>query len=314
VGTLARTETVWSRNADGTIRAQQTAVTNAAGSTTTTTRDADGDGDADTVITDTHDFALGQRTVAVTNQDGSLRTQEYSQTWSDGLTTIRSSDIDGNGSYDHHSMDTKVVAGDGTVTRTVTDYAGNNATKLAREVTVQSADRLTTAVTRDSNGDGFTDSVTSSVTAADGSSGVTQTNYFADGSVASATVSTVSANGLVATTTTDLNGDAIADVVTVDTTTLNLDGSRVHSVRTINGDGSDRNLTVSTQAMTGWQKRKATAMVMARSSAFRRHHRSERKWRHHSRRPALLCNCSVRRVEVSTMSAASTSSRCGDLI
>ncbi|NJN35797.1 MAG: hypothetical protein HC794_00585, partial [Nitrospiraceae bacterium] len=247
-GTLARTETTWARNPDGSVKAKSVAVTSADGLTTTTTVDADGDGDTDTNISDVTTIASGvaTRVVQVTNQNAGLRSREVTTTSADGLTVTRTVDIDGNGTIDARTVDARVLGGDGSVTRTVSEYAGNGTTLTGRTVSVESADRRTVTITTDGNGDGATDRGVSSVEAADGSKTVTETSFYASGAEAAKTVTTTSANGLVSSTTVDANGDLVNETVVANTTVLNANGSRVQTVDVNNGDGSNRTLSVTT--------------------------------------------------------------------
>jgi Ca2+-binding RTX toxin-like protein len=245
-GTQARTETVWARSADGSVRSQSVAVTSADGLSTTTTVDADGDGDTDTAMSDVTGIAAGvaTRTVQVTNQNGSIRSREVTVTSADGLTVTRKVDIDGDGDFDSQTVEARVLGGDGSVTRTVSTYAGDGTTLTGRTRVVDSADRRTQTVTTDADGDGFTDGVVQSVEAVNGATTVTATAYHANGAVASQSISTISANDLVRNESTDVNGDGVFETVSSGTTVLNTDGSRVQTVDINNGDGSDRTLTV----------------------------------------------------------------------
>lgn len=246
--TQARTETSWARNPDGSIKAVSVAVTSADGLTTNTTVDADGDSDTDSAISDvtTVSGGVATRVVEVRNQDASLRSREVVVTSADGLTVTRTSDIDGNGTDDAKTVDARVLNGDGSVTRTVSDYAGNETTLTGRTIRVESADRREVTVTTDANGDGATDRVVSSVEANDGSTTVTDTSYYANGTAAAKSVTVTSANGLVSTVTRDANGDLVDETVVAITTVLNTDGSQVHTADVNNGDGSNRTLSVTT--------------------------------------------------------------------
>jgi Ca2+-binding RTX toxin-like protein len=248
-GTLARTTTVWDRNADGSVKAKTISFSSADGLNITTTQDADGDGDTDTTVSDVtvlNASNVATQTIITTNQDASLRAKTVVTTSADGLTVTQQTDLDGSGQYDQKMVDARVVAVDQSVTRTVTEYAGNGTTVTGKSVTVQSGDRRTTTVTTDRNGDGFNDSVMSSVEAVDGSKTVTETGFYANGAVAWKAISATSANGLVTTTTNDRNGDTINETITTDTTVLNTNGSRTRTVDVNNGDGSDRSLSIST--------------------------------------------------------------------
>ena len=244
----ARTETVWARNPDGSVRAVSVAVTSADGLTTNTTVDADGDGDTDSAVSDVTTMAGGvaTRTVQVVNQNGGLRSREVTVTSADGLTVTQTADIDGNGTVDAQTVDARVLNGDGSITRTVSEFAGDGTTLTGRTVRVESADRRVVTITTDANGDGATDRVVSSTEAADGSKTLTDTSYHANGAVAAKSVTVTSANGLVSTTTLDANGDLVNETVVAYATVLNADGSRVQTADVNNGDGSNRTLSVTT--------------------------------------------------------------------
>jgi Ca2+-binding RTX toxin-like protein len=253
-GTLARTATIWDRNADGTVQSKTVSVTSADGLSTTTTIDADGDGDTDTTVSDVtvYNAGVATRTVQTTNQNGSLRSREVTTTSADGLTVTRDVDIDGNGTTDGRTVDARLLGSDGSVTRTVSEYAGNGTTLTGRSVTVESADRRVMTVTTDRNGDGFTDRVSSSIEASDGSKTITETAFLPNGTVSSRSVSTVSANGLVATTAVNADGKYTAETWQTDTTVLGADGSRTRTVDVKNGHEeidspqSNRTLAVNT--------------------------------------------------------------------
>jgi Ca2+-binding RTX toxin-like protein len=244
----ARTETTWARNPDGSVRAVSVAVTSADGLVTNSTVDADGDGDTDSAVSDVTTIAGGvaTRVVQVTNQNGGLRSREVTTTSADGLTVTQTVDIDGSGTVDARTVDARVLNGDGSITRTVSDYAGDGTTLTGRTVRVESADRRVVTVTTDANGDGATDRVVNSTEAADGSKTLTETSFYANGAVAAKSVTVTSANGLVSTTTQDANGDLVNETVLASSTVLNTNGSRVQTVDVNNGDGSNRTLSVTT--------------------------------------------------------------------
>lgn len=247
--TQARTTTVWERNADGSVNAQSVSVTSADGLDRQTVVDADGDGDTDTELSDVtvlNGNGTSTRSVEERNEDGSLRSATTITSSADGLTAVTATDREGDGVIDGNRVDARVQNGDGSITRTVSDYAGDGATLLAERVVTESADRLTVTESFDQNGDGQRDLERVSVEAPDGSKIVTETRYHPDGTVAARSVSTVSANGLVRSTQTDSDGDGLFETRSDDTTVLNADGSRTRSVAVENGDGNDRSLSTTT--------------------------------------------------------------------
>ena len=244
--TQVRTATEWDRNADGSVKASTVTTTSASGLDISTVSDLDGDGDTDRIVTDVTTISSGvaTQTITVRNQDNSLRSSAQSVTSADGLTVTTDRDIDGNGTNDNRTVDQRVQNLDGSVTRTVSSYAGNGTVLTGRTVTQESADRRTVTVTTDANGDGATDEVTISVEALDGARTATTTTYHPGGTVKSVSQTAVSANGLTSTTQQDVNGDGLTDLTVLQSVVLNPDGSRTTSVTTKNGDGSVRAVKV----------------------------------------------------------------------
>ena len=240
-----RTETTWSRNPDGSMKAISVAVTSSDGLSTTTAVDVDGDGDTDTAISDVTSLSSGvaSRTVEVRNQDSSLRSRDVTVTSADGLTLTRSGDIDADGVIDVISVDEKSLNVDGSTTQSVSTFAGDGTTLTSRVVRVESADRRTVTVTSDNNGDGATDVLTTTVEASNGSKTQTTTAFYANGTTASRSVTTISANGLTSGSTVDANGDLVDETITLQTTVLNADGSQVQTIDVNNGDGTNRTLS-----------------------------------------------------------------------
>ena len=245
--TNERTETMWSKSADGTVGSSSTQVTSQDGLTVDLEVDADGDGDVDTDISDVtvvNGSGEAVRTVTTRNNDASLRSTATTTTSADGLTVETEYDDDGDGSLDRVERVTRVSNLDDSTTTTVEVFAGNGTTLLSKTFTDRSADRLTTTVTSDFDGDGNTDRVTTSVQAANGDVAQTITEYFPDGSTGAVTVSTTDANGLSSTQSVDQNGDLLNEEVTTSATVLNSDGSRTTTTTVKNGDLTKRSETV----------------------------------------------------------------------
>lgn len=249
--TQERTATNYDRNVDGSLNGQSTSVTSADGLTRVTSIDADGDGDIDTVVSDVTVVtnSKSKETIQTFNQDGSLRGVVKTFSNANGLKTSVWTDLDGDGEYDRKMVNVQKLETDGSVTHRASKFAyfdDDPTTLLSEVITDISADRRTTIVTADTNGDGHTDGIISSVEGVDGSTVVTSTTYNADGSVTGSSVSSTSANGLVSTRQSDANGDGVVETDVTDTTVLNADGSRTRSIDVNNGDGSDRSLRVTT--------------------------------------------------------------------
>ncbi|WP_269586171.1 DUF4214 domain-containing protein [Roseibium sp. Sym1] len=247
--TQERTATQWTRSADGSVLAKTTSVTSADGLTTASESDLDGDGDKDLLVSDVtvqNGDGSSTRTVTTANGDTSLRGILETTTSADGLTRTVREDVNGDGAFDKKTVNSLVLEADGGTTHTASAFAGDETTLLSETVTTQSADRRTTTVTIDRDGDGAIDSTSVRVKGTDGAVTQTVTQTAADGTVLGETVSTVSANGLKTSTATDLDGDQAADGVTYSETTLNADGSRTTVQSAENADGSLKRSSVST--------------------------------------------------------------------
>lgn len=247
--TQERTATEWNRNADGSVQSKTISVTSADGLDRQTDIDADGDGNADTIVieaTRVNGAGVATTTVETRNQDNSLRHNSTSTTSADGLTVTVETDIDGDSQIDGKIVDARVENGDGSTTRTVSEYAGNGTTLLSQTVTNESADRRTMTISSDTDGDGNNEVVTQSVEATDGAHTLTRTTYNADGSVVGRSETSTSANGLSSTVALDFDGDLLADETLATTTVLNADGSRTTTRTTTNRDGSTRSEAVTT--------------------------------------------------------------------
>ncbi|MCP4128232.1 MAG: DUF4214 domain-containing protein, partial [Gammaproteobacteria bacterium] len=245
--TQVRTTDEYQRNADGTVISSTQRITSSDGQTVNTTSDLDGDGDTDISVSDitiTNADNSSTRTVEMRNGDNSLRSRTVTDTSADGLTIETSNDIDGDGTIDGWSKTEIVLNADNSVTRTVSQYAGDGTTLLSHRVVDESADRLTTVISVDDDGDGNFDSIETTTESLDGAKTVSTTTYNADGTTSGTSSQTISANSLVSTRTTDANADGIDDSITTRTTTYNNDGSVTRSVDINNGDGSDSSLEV----------------------------------------------------------------------
>lgn len=248
--TLAVTAVEWDRNPDGSVHAISTTVSSANGLSVAINDDEDADGDIDTVISDLTVLNVdgsSTQTVTTQNQDGSVRDKVETSETSDGLTVTTWMDSGGTTAWDGRSVDQRVLAVDGTLTQTVTTYAGDGTTLLSKVTAVESANKLTKTVTTDANGDTKTDHVTNIARAVNGATTVTETDYFASGAMRAETIATTSANGLSISTTINENGTLLFTRIQ-DTTVINANGSRVKTVAVSNNNNSARSLTITTES------------------------------------------------------------------
>ncbi|WP_431310711.1 DUF4214 domain-containing protein [Labrys miyagiensis] len=225
---------------NGTLINRSLITSSANGLSTTTKTDINGDGTYDSVTTDVIVAnADGSRTETVsdTSANGTLIDKTIATTTADGLTQTRQQDLNGDATIDRTTVDAIVLNGDGSRIETVSTTS-NNGTLLSKTVTTDSADRLTTTVTSDANGDGHVDQTQVGVRNADGSTTKTVTNTAINGALVSKTVTTTTANGLSTTTQTDVDGDGVYDGSSSDVVVLNADGSRTETKSSLSGGGA----------------------------------------------------------------------------
>lgn len=192
-------------------------VLNADGSKTETITDLDAAG------------AVKDKTTVVTSANGLVQTMTWAAV---GATTSRS------------KVDTTVLNAGGSTTETI-DYKKADGSLESRTITTVSANKLTTTVTKDYNGDGAVDLTTTTVTAADGSVTTTTTgpdttaNALGTGAYTTAPsttskTTTISADGLSSTTLYGATSvDYLPDLPTKRTTetTIGADGSTVQTIK-----------------------------------------------------------------------------------
>ncbi|WP_245510191.1 beta strand repeat-containing protein [Rhizobium leguminosarum] len=235
VGTDGKTtNTVTALNSDGSTVNKAVTVTSADGLSKTTSTDANGDTVNDLVVTDVITIeSNGSRTETVTskNANGATIATTSTNTTADSLTQIVKTDADGNGVFEETTTDVIVLDGTGKRTETVTSRSADG-TLNAQSVTEVSANRQTTTVTTDADGDGKIETRQVKVIALDGSVTTTETAYTPNDTVTGTTRSTVTVtgNGLTTTTSVDLNRDSLADRVKSDQTVLNADGSKTQTI------------------------------------------------------------------------------------
>jgi len=228
-GTITETDSTLAPN--GSLVGKVLTMTSADGLSKTVSTDANGDGAYDAVTTDVITAGTGGarvETVTAKSGNGTLIGQTVTTMSADSLTQTVQSDLNGDGTFDQTVTDV-ITLNAGARTETVTAKSGNG-TLLSQTVTTVSADRKTTSVTSDVDGDGHTDIASAQIIAADGSQTTNTIQASADGALHRKTVVTVSADKLTTTTADDLNGDGTVDVTIVDQIAINADGSRTETV------------------------------------------------------------------------------------
>ncbi|OWV90406.1 adhesin [Rhizobium sp. R693] len=232
------TKTVTALNADGSLVNKTTAITSADGLSKTTTVDADGIGNADRIVTDVitgNPDGSRTETVTVKSYNGTVLSTTVTKTTADSLSQTVRADLNGDGTVDQVASDTITLGADGSRTETVSVKSTND-TLQQQTTTVVSADRQTTTVTTDADGDGHLDSRQVKTVFADGRSETVRTDYAVNGAVLSTRTDTVSADGLTKTSSVDINGGG-DDRVISDQTVLGTDGSRTETISLTTGDG-----------------------------------------------------------------------------
>ncbi|PDT06596.1 hypothetical protein CO655_31780 [Rhizobium sp. M1] len=235
IGTDGKTtNTVSNLNYDTSLASKTVTVTSADGLSKTTSTDANGDGTNELVVSDVNtNEADGSRTETVTskNANGATIATTVTNTSADSLTQTVKTDADGDGVFEETTTDVIVLDATGKRTETVSSTSANG-TLNAQTITEVSADRRTTTVWTDADGDGKIDTRQVKVIASDGSTTTTETAYTPNDTVTGTTNSTVTVtgNGLTTTTSVDLNRDSLADRITTDQTVLNTDGSKTRTI------------------------------------------------------------------------------------
>ncbi|NTG38881.1 DUF4214 domain-containing protein [Agrobacterium rhizogenes] len=223
----ARTETVTTTSANGTVIGKTVTTTSADSLAQTVQTDVNGDATFDQTVTDT--IVLGstgtrQETVAIKSSNGTLLQQRVTLVSTDRKTTTVTTDSDGDGHTD--STIVQIVAANGSQTTTTTATSTDGALH-GKAVTTVSADGLTTTTVSDVNGDGVNDvtTVDQTVINADGSRTETVTDKSNTGVLLDKVTTVTSGNGLSTTVQADFNGDGAFDAKRTKVTTLNSDGS-----------------------------------------------------------------------------------------
>ncbi|WP_454818868.1 hypothetical protein [Labrys neptuniae] len=247
------TKTVSNFASNGTLISRTLTITSADGLTKTTKTDINGDGTYDLINTDVivkNADGSSTETVTSTSANGTLADKTITTTSANGLTQTVQSDLDGNGTIDRTATDVIVLNADGSRTETVS-VSSNTGALLSRTVTTDSANRLTSTISIDGNGDGHVDETQVAVVNVDGSATTTISDFAANGSLIGKTLTTVSANRLSKTTQVDVTGDGVYDGSTSDVIALNADGSKTETQTSYSADGSLLSKTVTVASGNG---------------------------------------------------------------
>ncbi|MFG1479642.1 hypothetical protein V5F53_13400 [Xanthobacter sp. V4C-4] len=230
-------------------------------SRTTANIDSDGDGTVDlTRVTSliTNDQTGTKTSELVSTANGTRIGRTVTTIQNGGLTRTEQSYLDMNGGLDDGAdritRDQTVVQSNGTSTRTISVFSGDDTTQLSREVTTWSADGRTRAITTDANGDNQperTENIT--ITSDGGRKDVV--SLYAGNTLTSCVTTVTSADGKSSTVTSAFNVAGTIDQTQTVTTITNASGTVATTVATYDGAGtasSDlRNKTVSLSSADG---------------------------------------------------------------
>ena len=200
--------------------------------------DLDGNGSIDRSRSDVTTLGDdGSRTRTVTNSDsrGNSLNSETTNTSGDGLTTITTLDLDGDGTVNYTTDYTTVLNLDGTKTETWVTKDGAGAV-IAQSERSTSANQLHTTQTDDFDGNGSSDRVTETHRGASGGFAETDRRYDAAGTLIRATTTVLSADERTRTVTLDRNGDGVIDQETL--TEIDLSGNTTTTYKDLASDGS----------------------------------------------------------------------------
>ncbi|WP_159442824.1 beta strand repeat-containing protein, partial [Agrobacterium rosae] len=208
--------------------------------TVTTALDKDGDGlrDEEQKFTKTTDGSTSTQ-IRAFSKDGSVTSATTISVSADGLSKTTSLDLNGDGVVETIAREVTVVAADGSRGKTVSE-SGRNGKILATTATSVSGDRTNQSTSTDLDGDGAIDlvGITSRSVNAIGDITIETTTKNRDGSSRGKTTSVVSSSGLIKSEATDIDGDAVADTITNDSTVVAADGSRTQTVRQSSANGT----------------------------------------------------------------------------
>jgi len=241
VGTDGKTtKTVRTLNADGSLVLKTVAVTSADGLSKTTSTDVNGDTVNDLVVTDViTTWSDGSRTETVTskNANGATIATTLTNTSADSLTQYVKTDANGDGVFEDMTKSVTVLDATGARKETVrsTNADGTLKTQIVTDV---SADRRSTTIVTDADGDGRTDTRRVETVSVGGNVNIWERQYAADASTISTTITDISGNGLTKTVSADLNHDGVGDRITNDQTVLNADGSKTETISLTSSDAT----------------------------------------------------------------------------
>ncbi len=227
-----------------------TLVVNADGRTQTTTFDFDGDGANDQqlvqVLNADQSVSMVYSDLSGSNPDAIIQ----STTSANGLSTVATFDLNGDGTAEFTRAVATSFAADGTQITSLTETGPTGGT-IYEQVSSVAADGLTTTTTYDVDGDGTIDGtqVQDTVINADGSTTETIRSTYADGALRAETVIETSADGRRIDVRADYDGNGIADQISQ--IVIGSDGERVETITSFNEAGYENSRFVTITSADG---------------------------------------------------------------
>lgn len=227
----SRSETIKNSSGDGRVFTSSATITSGDGLTTISEQDLNGNGKVDIrAVTSTSYDVKGAVSKSESNYRGNkLVSKQETVTSGNGLSTVVSRDIDGDGDMDRVLTSVRIIDANGSTSNQEQVKAGDGQL-LSKTATTVSADQKTKRTEADTDGDGIVDSRTITAIGANGVETQTNERLSRTGTLTSRHVSEVSANGFSSSWRTDTDGDGTVDLSGTEITTISADGSRTKTV------------------------------------------------------------------------------------
>ncbi|WP_253958487.1 hypothetical protein [Rhizobium sp. WYJ-E13] len=228
----SKTQTISLTSSDATRLDKKTIVTSGNGKSITTSEYINADEVVDTKTTDVTTFdTYGLQFQTVSNFRGTTLANSTKVTTSlNGLNGQTDYDLDGDGTIDKTSWWRKTPldpAGSVTATQTV---KATDATLISQTITTVSADQKTTTISSKIDSDAVVDRLETITIDNAGTQKDDIKQYNASAALESQAIVITSDDGLSKTSSSDLDGNGIFELVTTDVTVLNADGSRTQTI------------------------------------------------------------------------------------
>ncbi len=230
----SKTETISLTSSDATRLNKKTIVTSGNGMSITTSGYVNADEVVDTKTTDVTTFdTYGLQFQTVSNYRGTTLVNSTKVTTNlNGLNGSTDYDLDGDGTVNQtYSWKKTPLDPLGSVTTTETVKATDAAaTLISQKITTVSADKKTTTISSKIDADAVVDLLETITIDNVGTRKDEVKQYNASGVLESQAVVTNSDDGLSKTSSSDLDGNGVFELVTTDVTVLNADGSRTETI------------------------------------------------------------------------------------